>query len=143
MGSMRVCVFPFHAECKLLLAKLWVTDLTQFIFSTLDLFILLGFVFTILCNDKNIKVILSSNSFLHLFFLSMVWDYVPELRAPTGPFSVLQFIYEYGETRWNDTDRGKPNISESILSQFHFVHHKSHMDWPVHEPGIPRWKACD
>jgi hypothetical protein len=29
------------------------------------------------------------------------------------------------------------------LSQWHFVHHKSHMDWPGIEPGPPRWEAGD
>jgi hypothetical protein len=24
------------------------------------------------------------------------------------------------------------------LTQFHFVHQKSHMDWPGREPGTPR-----
>jgi hypothetical protein len=37
-------------------------------------------------------------------------------------------IYEYGELVWNDTDRGKPKNSERNLSQYHFFHHKSHMD---------------
>jgi hypothetical protein len=31
---------------------------------------------------------------------------------------------------WNNTDRGKPEYAEKHLSQSHFVHHKSHMDWP-------------
>jgi hypothetical protein len=37
-------------------------------------------------------------------------------------------IYEYGEQRWNDIDRGKPKNWEKNLSQCYFVHHKSHMD---------------
>jgi hypothetical protein len=32
------------------------------------------------------------------------------------------------EQWWNDTDRRKPKNSEKNLSQYHFVHHKSHMD---------------
>jgi hypothetical protein len=34
------------------------------------------------------------------------------------------------EHRWNETGRGKPKHSGKKLSQCHFVHHKSHMDWP-------------
>ena len=40
---------------------------------------------------------------------------------------------------WNYTDRGgKPKYSEKNLSHFHFVHHKSHMDWPGMALGPPR-----
>jgi hypothetical protein len=39
------------------------------------------------------------------------------------------------EQRWDDTDRGKLKDSEKNLSQCHFVHNKSHMDWPGREPG--------
>jgi hypothetical protein len=42
--------------------------------------------------------------------------------------------YEFGERRWNDILTGKSKNSEKNLSQFHFIHHKSHMDWPRHEP---------
>jgi hypothetical protein len=45
--------------------------------------------------------------------------------------------------RWNDTDRRKTKNSENSLSHFHFVLHKSHSDWPVREPGSPRWEAGD
>jgi hypothetical protein len=47
------------------------------------------------------------------------------------------------EHRWNEIDRGKPKYSGKNLSQFHFVHHKSHMDLPGIEPGPPGWEAGD
>jgi hypothetical protein len=52
-------------------------------------------------------------------------------------------FFQVMEHRWNETDRGKPMHSEKNLSQFHFVHHKSHMDRPGIEPGPPRWEAGD
>jgi hypothetical protein len=45
------------------------------------------------------------------------------------------------EYRWNEIDRGKPKYwggGGGTLSQCHFVHHKSHKDWPGIEPGPPR-----
>jgi hypothetical protein len=36
---------------------------------------------------------------------------------------------------WNETDRGKPNYSEKTLSQCHFAHHSSHIDWPESKPA--------
>jgi hypothetical protein len=37
------------------------------------------------------------------------WDYVSELRPPTGLLFIPQIIYEYGEPWWNDIDSEKPN----------------------------------
>jgi hypothetical protein len=55
-------------------------------------------------------------------------DYVSELLPLTNILFIPQIIHEYGERRWNDTDRGKPKNSEKNLSQRHFVHRKFHMD---------------
>jgi hypothetical protein len=35
-----------------------------------------------------------------------------------------------------DIDRGKPKYSDKNLCQHHFVHHKSHMDYPGSNPGL-------
>jgi hypothetical protein len=40
-----------------------------------------------------------------MMIISMGWDYVSELRLPAGLLFNLQMIYEFGEPRWNDTDR--------------------------------------
>jgi hypothetical protein len=40
-------------------------------------------------------------------------------------FFVLFLVMEH---QWNEIDREKPNNSGKNLFQFHFVHHKSHMD---------------
>jgi hypothetical protein len=46
----------------------------------------------------------------------------------TLAYYVVPRLYEFGERRWNDIDRGKQKNSEKNLSQCHFAHHKSHMD---------------
>jgi hypothetical protein len=73
----------------------------------------------------------------------MGWDYVSAMLPLTDRLFIPQMIYEYGERRWNDTDRGKEKTSVKNLSQRHFVHQKSHTDWPDREPGTQRWEAGD
>jgi hypothetical protein len=41
-----------------------------------------------------------------MLFVSMLWDCVSEMQL-----FVYQMMYEYGEPRWNDTDRVKPKDS--------------------------------
>jgi hypothetical protein len=45
-------------------------------------------------------------------FMSLGWDYVTELRPPTGPIFILQVTYESAEPQWNYTDREKPKNSK-------------------------------
>jgi hypothetical protein len=42
------------------------------------------------------------------------------------------------EQCYNDTDWGKPKYWEKNLSQYHYVIHKFHMDWPRLDTGAPR-----
>jgi hypothetical protein len=44
---------------------------------------------------------------------------------------------------WNNTDRGNPKYSEKASSQFHFVHHKTHLKRLGIEPVSPKLKAAD
>jgi hypothetical protein len=41
------------------------------------------------------------------WLISVGWDYVSELLPLADILFILQMIYEYGERRWNDTDREK------------------------------------
>jgi hypothetical protein len=76
-------------------------------------------------------------------FMAMGWVYVSELRPLTVLLFIPQMIYEIGELRRNDVDKGKPKNPEKNLSHCQFFHHKSHTDWLVREPRPPRWEAGD
>ena len=41
---------------------------------------------------------------------------------------------------WNDNARGKLKFLEKYMSQCHFVHHKSKMDWTAIETRPPQWQ---
>jgi hypothetical protein len=47
--------------------------------------------------------------------MSMRWDYVSELRPPTGMLFVPQVMYEYIKPRWNNIVRLKLLIRPSSL----------------------------
>jgi hypothetical protein len=75
-----------------------------------------------------------------LLFMTIWREYVSELRILTALLFPLQMIYEYGESKWNNSDRGKPKNLERTLFQRSFSHHKFHMHRPWRKPGPPRWK---
>jgi hypothetical protein len=89
---------------------------------------------------------LSLNFTLHFsisccYCCSCRWNNTLCTADSKGP--ITQMICEYRERRWNDTDRRKPKNLEKTLSECHFVHHKSLMDWPGSELWPPRWDASD
>jgi hypothetical protein len=55
-----------------------------------------------------------------------------------------QFVsfFQVMEHRWNELVRRKSKYLGKNLSQCHFVHHKSHKDWPGIEPGPPLWNPA-
>jgi hypothetical protein len=74
------------------------------------------------------------SAFLLLRWVESVWDWEvirPIVQHPDD-------AYESMDQRWNDTDRGNAKDAERNLFECHFVHHKSHMNYPGREPGLPR-----
>lgn len=43
---------------------------------------------------------------------------------------------------WNDSDWVKPKYLEKTLSEYHFIHHKSHNVWPWIDTYLPGWKVA-
>jgi hypothetical protein len=100
--------------------------------------------------------------FLHILLISLIPSaqqvkavfsaMPPDFQKPSAFWNVpmhLPFVFLVRETRrwksmehwWNYIDRVKPMYLEKTPSQPHFVHHKSHKDWPDIEPVPPRWDA--
>jgi hypothetical protein len=54
-----------------------------------------------------------------MMIMSMGWDYISELRPPTGLLFILQVIPEHGEPWWNDIDRGnyRPIVSNLRINE--------------------------
>jgi len=59
-------------------------------------------------------------------------------------YIVLVLDEQMGMVCWcGDTDRGELKFCKKILSQCHFVQHKSHMNWPGIKPGLLWWESGD
>jgi hypothetical protein len=78
-----------------------------------------------LANKDTLTVVLRGRLTSPLLFMSMGWDYVSELRPPTGLLFTPHphMVYEYVATvEWYG--QAKPKISERNKSLCHSFHHK-------------------
>ena len=73
----------------------------------------------------------------------IVWWQVPRLGplVRIGERSVQ--VKMSMEQRWNAIDRGNPKYWGWNPSHCHFVHNKSHTDWPGIKPVPPWWQTCN
>lgn len=63
--------------------------------------------------------------------VSSLRPFVPLVRATCRWKGVWKLV----EWHW----QGIPQCAEKNLSQSHFLHYKSHVDWPGIEPALPQW----
>jgi hypothetical protein len=77
--------------------------------------LILDFVILILFGDEythyalssSIKALICTFQLPPYLITPMGWDYVSEMRPPTGLLFISQVIHEHGEPWWNDTGSGK------------------------------------
>jgi hypothetical protein len=69
--------------------------------------------------------------------------------SPLGTAAVTGILYQprmvdddCGAIGWMRIGRGNRSTWRKAVP-VHFVHRKSHMTWPDHEPGTPLWEAGD
>jgi hypothetical protein len=72
--------------------------------------------------------------------MSMGLNNVSELWPPRA-YCLSPMWYMSMEDQGGVILTGKIEKLWKTLSQRHFVHHKSHMDWPEREPRPPLWEA--
>jgi hypothetical protein len=65
---------------------------------------------------------------INMIFISMGWDYIIWTAATNGPIVHPPYDNEYGEPRWNDTDRAKPKNSEKTCPSAIFPTNPTRID---------------